>query len=68
MRFLGSSEDSSLRIDKSTCGNYIRITIAGAVEVLPIGEWSRKLANPGDFRHKPEPEKAKVLPLGGDRA
>jgi hypothetical protein len=39
------------KIEKSTCGKFIRITVGKESMVLSIGDFSRKLAGPSEFRH-----------------
>jgi len=42
------------RIEKSTCGNFIRVHLGGKTEVLSMSTWSKAIGHSGEFRHNPE--------------
>lgn len=42
-----------MKIEKSLCGKFVRVTIGQAIAVLTIAEWSHALARHGEFGMTP---------------
>lgn len=41
-----------IKIERSACQEFVRVTLNGQVEIIPMSEWSKALAEHGTFRHK----------------
>lgn len=42
-----------MKIEKSICGKFVRVTVGQSTALLTISEWSRMLGRPGEFAMTP---------------